>query len=70
MSTPAAMMAVARTTVVVIPPRAMPVRMLIIGAGDMMYSSRLPLSRSQYRWAPMPHRTFSQNVVMAAPRTT
>src|SRR6476619_3628783 len=31
---------------------------------------RLPLSRSQYRWAPIDHRTFSQNVVMAAPRMT
>src|SRR3954447_22965974 len=31
---------------------------------------RLPLSRSQYRCAPIAHRTFSQNVVMAAPRMT
>ena len=29
--------------------------------------TQLPESRSQYSWAPIPHRTFIQNVVMAAP---
>ena len=34
--TPVTVIAVARMRVVVMPPRAMPVRMPIIGAGDMM----------------------------------
>ena len=46
-TSPPTRMTAARMLVVIAPPRAMPRRMPVIGAGARMYSSRLPPSRSQ-----------------------